>query len=109
MIIEKEKSECVDSLFTGLTKTKNWRKKLTGQYTDTRNAYAAEKLARLAEQAPTLSDAYWEILKPHFNNPVRWRECLSQATRQIGFVHKTTSFPFFVRNLIALLADSTAA
>lgn len=108
MIIEKEKSECVDSLFTGLTKTHRWRKKLTDQYTDTRNANAAEKLAQLAEQAPTLSDAYWEILKPHFNDPVRWRDCLSRATRQVGFVHKTTSFPFFVRNLIALLSESEA-
>jgi hypothetical protein len=108
-MIEKEKSDCIESLFTGLTKASRWRRKLVDQYTDPRNAHAAKVLAKLADEAPSLSDAYWEVLKPHFHsNPARWREALSQATRQVGFVHKKTSFPFFVRNLIGLLSDSAA-
>ncbi len=108
-MIEKEKSDCIESLFTALTKTSRWRRKLVDQYTDPRNARAAEKLAKLADEAPNLSNACWEVLKPHFNsNPARWRACLSQAARQIGFVHNTTSFPFFVRVLIGLLSDSAA-
>ncbi len=105
MIIEKEKSACAESICTALTKSSNWRDKLAVQYPqDARNKRAAEKLAKLAEQTPTLSDHYWHEIKPHFNsNPTHWRECLSQATRQVGFIHKTTSFPFFVRTLIDFL------
>src|ERR1700687_1284151 len=110
MIIEKEKSDCTESLFAALIKTSLWRRKLVDQYTDPRNAPASQKLADLADEASSLSDAYWELLKPHFNsNPTRWRECLSQAARQIGFLHKKTSFPFFVRNLIGLLSESATA
>src|SRR6267154_4681973 len=110
MFIEKEKSDCVESLITGLNKTSRWRGKLANQYDDPRNAVAERKLAQLAVDAPTLSDAYWEILRPHFNsNPVYCRDCLSLATRQVVFVHNTTSFPFFVRNLIGILAGSVAS
>jgi hypothetical protein len=106
MIIEKEKSDCIESLFAALIKTSLWRRKLVDQYTDPRNARAAVQLAKLADDASTLSDAYWEALKPHFNSrPTQWRECLSQAARQIGFLHKKTSFSFFVRNLIGLLSE----
>jgi hypothetical protein len=110
MIIEKDKSDAVESLFTGLTKASRWRRKLVDQYTDPRNARAAKRLAELADETSSLSDQYWEMLKPHFNSsPTRWREALSQATRQVGFVHKKTSFPFFVRILIGLLSESTVA
>jgi hypothetical protein len=110
MIIEKEKSDCIESLFTGLTKASRWRLKLVDQYTDPRNATASEKLAKLADEAPSLSNEYWEVLKPHFHSsPTRWREALSLATRQVGFLYKKTSFPFFVRNLIRLLSESAAA
>jgi hypothetical protein len=110
MIIEKEKSDCIESLFAALIKTSLWRRKLVDQYTDPRNARAAEQLAKLADEAANLSDPYWQLLSPHFNSsPTRWRECLSQAARQIGFLHKKTSFPFFVRNLIGLLSESAAA
>jgi hypothetical protein len=105
MIIEKEKPRCIESIYAAITKTGDWRGKLAVQYPeDTRNKRAEAKLARLADQASSLSDHHWEALKPFFNgHPTRWRECLSQATRQIGFIHKTTSFPFFVRNLIGFL------
>jgi hypothetical protein len=81
MIIEKEKSDCIESLFTGLTKASRWRLKLVDQYTDPRNASAAEKLAKLADETPSLSNEYWEVLKPHFHSsPTRWREALSLAS-----------------------------
>lgn len=109
MIIEKEKSDCVESISTACNKTRRWRTRLADQYDDPRNVRAAEKLGKLADDAPNLSNAYWELLRPHFNSgPVHWRECLSKATRQIGFVHNTTSFPFFVRNLIGLLSGPVA-
>jgi hypothetical protein len=105
MIIEKEKPGCIESMYTAITKTGDWRDRLAVQYPqDTRNKRAAEKLAKLADQTSSLSDQYWEVLKPFYNeHPTLWRDCLSKATRQIGFVHKTTSFPFFVRNVIAFL------
>ncbi len=109
-MIEKEKSDCIESLSAGLTKASRWRRKLVDQYTDPRNSYAAEKLAQLAEETPSLSDEYFELLKPYFNSsPTRWREALSQATRLVGFVHKKTSFTFFVRNLIGLLSQPSVA
>jgi hypothetical protein len=37
-IIEREKSECIESLLTALTKTSRWRRKLVDQYADPRNA-----------------------------------------------------------------------
>jgi hypothetical protein len=108
-MIEKEKSDCIESLFTGLTKASRWRLKLVDQYTDPRNALAADKLARLADETTNLSDDYWLVLKPHFHSsPTRWREALSLATRQVGFLYKKVSFPFFVRTLIGLLSESVA-
>ena len=107
MILEKEKSDCTESIFTALNKTTRWRNKLADQYpADVRNLRAAEKLAMIAGDASNLSNDYWDALKPHFNsNPAHWRECLSKAARQIGFIHNTTSFPFFVRNFLGLLSN----
>jgi hypothetical protein len=57
MFIEKDKSDCIESLITALKKTSRWRAKLANQYDDSRNAVAERKLAQLAVDAPTLSDA----------------------------------------------------
>ena len=105
MILEKEKSACIESMHTAITKTRDWRGRLAEQYPqDTRNKRAEVKLAKLADQTSSLTNQHWDVLKPFFNEqPTRWRDCLSQATRQIGFAHKTTSFPFFVRNVISFL------
>lgn len=103
-MIEKEKSACVKSIHTGIVKTKDWRDRLAAQYpNDTRNKRAAEKLAKLADQTSNLTNHDWEILKPFFSDLVRWRDCISQTTRQIGFVHNATSFQFFIRTLIGFL------
>jgi hypothetical protein len=78
-MIEKEKYDCIESLFTALTKTSRWRRKLVDQYTGPRNAPVAEELAKLADEASGLSNDCWEVLKPYFNSsPARRRECLSQ-------------------------------
>jgi hypothetical protein len=110
-ITEKDISGVIESLFTALTKTSHWRRKLADQYPgDSRNAKAAKKLAELAEDTPTLSDEYWRLLKPHFNaNPAHWREAPSKATRQVSFAHEKTSFPFFLRELIKFLEESSVA
>jgi hypothetical protein len=109
-MIEKTKFDCTESLSTALTKASLWRQKLTVQYpADSRNSKAAKRLAELADETPTLSTEYWKLLKPCFNSdPARWREALSKATRQVSFVHQKMSFPFFVRELIKLLSESSS-
>lgn len=104
-MIEKNISDCIESIRTGLVKTRRWRERLTVQYPlDSRNAKAAKALAELAEETHTLSEEYWRLLKPYFNSePSRWREALSKATRQVSFVHTNSSFPLFVRELIGIL------
>jgi hypothetical protein len=111
MIIEKEKFDCTESLTAGLLKGSRWREKLADQYPlDTRNAKAAKMLAKLADETPTLSDSYWQLLKPYFNSdPIRWRDALSNASRQVGFSYGKTGFPYFVRGLISILNESVAA
>jgi hypothetical protein len=110
MIIEKEISDCIESLTAGLIKTSRWRWKLADQYpSDSRNAKAAKMLAKLADETPMLSDTYWQLLKPYFNSdPQRWRDVLSKASRQVSFLHQKTSFPFFVRGLLGILSEPTA-
>jgi hypothetical protein len=106
-MIEKTKFDCTESLSTALHKASLWRNRLTVQYpADSSNQNAAKRLAELADEAPTLSDDYWLLLKPYFNSdPARWREALSKANRQVSFVHQKTSFPFFVRELIKILEE----
>jgi hypothetical protein len=109
-MIEKLKSDCVESIAAALMKTSIWRLKLAEQYADPRNAKAAEKCAALAEEAPTLTDGYWLMLKPAFETqPAQWREALSKAGRQVIFHHRKVSFPFFVRNVIELLTQNEVA
>jgi hypothetical protein len=92
------KSECTASLFTSLTHTASWRLALDGQYPDHRNARAAKKLSKLAGEAANLSDDSWELLRPHFNSE-RWNDCLRQANRQVGFLHRKVSLTFFKRRI----------
>jgi hypothetical protein len=40
MIIEKEKSDAVESLFSALNKTSRWRSKLADQYDDPSPSYS---------------------------------------------------------------------
>jgi hypothetical protein len=44
-VIEKNISDCSESLFTALTNTSRWRETLSGRYTEPRNGKAAERLA----------------------------------------------------------------
>jgi hypothetical protein len=103
------KSECTASLFTALTRTASWRLNLAEQYTgDHRYARAAKKLAKLADETPSLSNESWELLRPHFNSE-RWRECLRQTSRQVGFSIKKMSLTFYIRNLIGILSEPVTA
>jgi hypothetical protein len=95
------KTLCTAALSTALTTASQWRGKLADQYLDPRNARAAKKLAKLASEAPNLSDAQWESLD--FESP-RWSEALRQATRQVGFLYRKMSFGFFVRRLAGALS-----
>lgn len=103
------KSECTASLFTALTETSRWRLNIADRYNgDPRYARAARKLAKLASETPTLTDESWDALRPHFET-ARWRECVNQAARQVGFFHRKASFPFFLRILLRLLTEPATA
>ena len=111
MHIEKEISDAMASLAAGLIKTSLWRAKLAEQYPgDSRNAKASKMLVKLANETPTLSDAYWKLLRPYFHSdPTRWRDALSRATRHVGFAYGKTGFPYFVRGLIQILEETSVA
>jgi hypothetical protein len=62
-------------------------------------------LRKLAADAPSLTDEAWSKLEPHFEwGSETFREAVSQTARQVGFHHKSKSFPFFVKNLVAVLS-----
>jgi cyclopropane fatty-acyl-phospholipid synthase-like methyltransferase len=109
MIIENEKSDCAQSIAFGLHRTANWRDKIFERYSDQRAVWAAGALRKLADDVPNLTDESWEKLKPHYDyGSERWREAISAAAREIGFSHKSKSFPFFVKNLIGVLSQPAA-
>jgi hypothetical protein len=104
-MIEKEKSDCIDTLTFGLNRTAHWRQKIAIQHpSDPRNARAAECLAELATHTAELSDDAWSQLQPHCgwaSEP--WREAISQTARAVGFQHKIKDLPSFVKTLIGVL------
>jgi len=111
MIIENEKDDCVQSIAFGLTRTALWRDKIFERYGDQRNVWASKALRKLAGDTPALSEESWAQLQPHYDwGSERWREAISQTARQVGFNHKSKSFPFFVKNLVGvLLSQPTTA
>jgi hypothetical protein len=104
-MIEKEK--CSESISAGLAKASQWRAKLSNQYPDHRNARSAKLLAKLSGESASLSNEYWELLRPHFNS-ARWNECVRQANRQVGFAFRKMSLTFYIRNLIGILSEPPA-
>jgi hypothetical protein len=109
MIIENEKSDCAQSIAFGLHRGAKWRDKISERYSDPHAAWAAGALRKLADDAPSLTDDQWERLKPHYDfGSERWREAISLAARQVGFLHRTKSFVFFIKNLIAVLSQPAA-
>jgi hypothetical protein len=109
MIIENEKSDCAQSIAFGLRRGAKWRDKIYERYSDPRAAWAAGALRKLVEDAPNLTDEQWDNLKPHYDfGSERWRKSISFAARQVGFIHRSKSFVFFIKNLIAVLSQPAA-
>ncbi len=109
MYIEKDKYDCSGSLSGALIKGKLWRLKLADQYSDYRNDEAAALLAKLAHDAPTLSDSCWMLLRPHFEScPAKWREALSATVRLVGFKSRIKDLPTFVSALLHVVASQNA-
>jgi hypothetical protein len=109
-IENEEQDNCVQSITYGLTRTADWRDKVFNRYQDQRNLWASKALRKLADDAPNLTDEAWSKLEPHFEwGSEHFREAVSQTARQVGFKHKSKSFPFFVKNLVAALSQPTAA
>ena len=104
-IENEEQGNCAQSIGYGLTRTADWRDKVFARYHDQRNVWASNALRKLAADAPDLPTESWEKLEPHFEwGSERFREAVSQTARQVGFQHKSKSFPFFVKNLVATLS-----
>lgn len=78
------------------------------KYGDQRNGWASKALRKIAGDAENLDDEAWSRLQPYFDSD-EWREGVSEAARQVGFAHRSKSFPFFVKNLVAVLSKPTAA
>ena len=102
-IENEEQDNCVQSITYGINRTADWRDKVYERYQDQRNLWAAKALRKLASDAH-LTQESWEKLQPHFEwGSQHFREAVSQAARQVGFQHKSKSFPFFVKYLVSAL------
>lgn len=102
MIEEEEKTYCAQSLVFSLNRTAQWRKRTAVSFPDDpRNLRAAWALEALAVESGRLSDAHWELLKPHFQGLTegRWRDGVTQQGKLVGFSHRVPSLSSFVNSL----------
>ncbi len=111
MFENENKTDCIDSLIFGISRTGDWRRTLANRFpTDLRNLRAADCLATLTTEASQLSDKDWSKLQPHFGwANERWREAISQTARLVGFKFKIKDLPSFVKHLLDVLSQSVAA
>jgi hypothetical protein len=106
----RDKSDCCWSLSAALVKGIKFRHKVGDQYNDPRNARAEVQLAKLADDAPTLSDSCWKRLQPHFETrPKQWREALSETVRMVGFKNMIEDFESFADALLDVLNEPVIA
>jgi hypothetical protein len=76
---------------------------------DPRNLSASSSLKTLMNNSTELSDQYWEKLEPvYIPDSDSWRIALNQAANNVGFSNKSSSFAFFLRDLVGLLPTSVA-
>jgi hypothetical protein len=105
-MIELKKSDCTDSLAIGVNHTKRWRDKMKLKYSfDSRNARAADSLAKLTTESIQLTDEEWLQLQPHFDLSPKWREAVSQTARLVGFTFRIKDIHSFVESLIEVLNE----
>jgi hypothetical protein len=106
-MIENEKVDCIDALTFGLNRTRGWRQKIATKHPgDPRNARAADRLAKLAADANTLTDDDWLLLKPNAGwASERFRGAITQAARAVGFQKKITDLHSYVQHLLDVLSQ----
>jgi hypothetical protein len=104
-MIENLKSDCIQQMAFGISRTSAWREKMGKLYpSDPRNLAASVSLAALAKQTGDLSEKDWLQIKPHFGwASESWREAISQVSRRVNFSHKIRDFESFVDCLIGVL------
>jgi hypothetical protein len=105
------KQECIDDLTTALSRSSRWRLRKDATWPgDARNTAAAVLLETLAADTANLSERDWCLLYPHFGAAsATWRDAVSLASRQVGFVRYPRSIDAFVRNVAGILNESVAA
>ena len=113
MIFENEKTDCIDAITFGLTRTRDWRQKTAAKYPGhPRNVRAADCLSKLAVEASTLTDSDWQRLKPHAGwASETFRDGITMAARAVGFRMKIADLHTYVDHLLEVLSksDSVAA
>ncbi|MCX7308975.1 MAG: hypothetical protein NTZ72_13945 [Afipia sp.] len=102
-IKELKKIDCIEDMAFGLNRTAQWRQRTAVIFPDDpRNLRAASALEALAGEAEHLTDAQWELLRPHFLTLTegRWRDGVTQQAKKVGFVHRAPSLSSFVSSLV---------
>jgi hypothetical protein len=90
---EEQRRDCVESIFTGLTKTSAFRSRKAIQYPDDgRNVRAADSLLKLANDPTEVTDSEWQFC----NDPESkcWQDAICQATKDVGISNKSRNFPY---------------
>ena len=106
----EDKLDCAESIIRAMERTASWRKTISANFNDERNIKASETLERLAVNAAGMTEEHWEALKPHFAwSSQIFRDALFNATRQVGFSHKSKSFDSFVRLVVRQLSPYRVA
>ena len=110
--MSSDKEEIVETIVRVVERTKAWRETLVTKYpNDKRNSRAAEALAMLAVEAPSLTDEQFRELEPHFNtwDSERWRNALNEAARSVAFHNRTRDLAAFVNVVLQNLTRAVAA
>jgi hypothetical protein len=107
-MIENEKIDAVDAIAFGLTRTRDWRRRMATKYPgDPRNARATDCLTKLATDATELTDEDWLQLKPHAGwASETFRDGITQAARAVGFQNKITNLHTYVLHLLHVLSQT---
>jgi cyclopropane fatty-acyl-phospholipid synthase-like methyltransferase len=103
----EDKQDCTESIIRAAERTAAWRKTIAPRFDDQRNLNlkAAESLETLAVDAAGLTDEHWHALKPHYAYSSQiWRDSLFNATRQVGFAHKSKNLDGFISLLVRQLS-----
>jgi hypothetical protein len=111
MIQDEDKIDCIDCIALALIRGSDWRDKVAIRHpSDRRNARASDTLRTLATDISQLSDADWQLIKPHYSFASEpFREAVGVAVRAVGFTHKIQDVSSFIAHLLKVLLQPTIA